>query len=542
MIKSLKNKDNIISLILIAIVSTLVIIGLIFHEPWFDEAQAYLIARDASWHDIFFFWPHYEGHPPLWHIILKLAIKLGLPYELTIKAINFLFFEAVLFLIEFRSPFSRITRTLIPLSYFLLYQYSVISRPYILLMLSVLLTAMLYKDRYNKPVVYCFSLIFMCSLHSYGIAFAGGIVIADLLSEAFHKHSIKKCIMNVISNKKLLISYVILLTIAVFLIINIIPRSDTYASEDISIKKHSYLFCLLLSFLFIPSETLITSYSSDVYLMQSEINPLYETLTAALFSLMLWICLFFIGKKRKMLFELFVPYFFLSILTSVYIMPHHFGMFLIYLLYVLWISLDKEKIKTEIIAQIFEKAKISLKLAKIIMFGAAMIFSSINLYWSGCCYYTDFNSAYYPSKDLAKWIKSKNLTNKKFLAGWYIYPIGQCISANPYFDHIFYYGPFDSYSFITHILPSEEEKKEEIARIRSKGNPDFIICNNPFFTHEICEELNIKAEYTAVAYSLPASRVFKDRKETINTYIVCTNETYKELYGKDYKVPTFERK
>ena len=43
-----------------------------FHEPWFDEAQAWLIARSASLYEILFEIPHYEGHPQMWHLPLKL--------------------------------------------------------------------------------------------------------------------------------------------------------------------------------------------------------------------------------------------------------------------------------------------------------------------------------------------------------------------------------------------------------------------------------------------------------------------------------------
>ena len=41
-----------------------------FHEPWFDEAQAWLIARDCSWWEMILERPHYEGHPPLWWMML----------------------------------------------------------------------------------------------------------------------------------------------------------------------------------------------------------------------------------------------------------------------------------------------------------------------------------------------------------------------------------------------------------------------------------------------------------------------------------------
>lgn len=43
-----------------------------FHEPWFDEAQAWLIARDCSWKELLTVRTHYEGHPPLWWMLLAI--------------------------------------------------------------------------------------------------------------------------------------------------------------------------------------------------------------------------------------------------------------------------------------------------------------------------------------------------------------------------------------------------------------------------------------------------------------------------------------
>lgn len=539
MIKPLKNKDNIISLVFIALISALVIIGLYFHEPWFDEAQAYLIARDASWHDILFFWTHYEGHPPLWHIILKFAITLGLPYEFTLKAINFIFFEAVLFLIEFRSPFSRITKTIIPFSYFLLYQYSVISRPYMLLLLAVLLAAMFYKERYDKPVRYCLSLMLMCSVHSYGIALAGGIVIADLLSEAVHGHSIKKCIMRVVNNRKLLIFYTVLLAFALFLIVDIMPRSDTYAVQEKG--KHSFFICYLLSFLFIPSETLFTSYSSNIFLMQNEINPTYEVLSAALISLVIWICLFIICKKRKMLIELFIPYCCISVLTSVYAMPRHFGIFLGFLIYILWIASDKSPIVTDEFAEKLKKTGLSQKMTKTLAVCSAAVLSAVNLYWSAICYCSDIKNTFYPGKEFAGWIKENNLSEKYFLAAWEDFVSGACITTNTYFDHVFYHAPYDEHTFLTHIMHSDEEMRNEVKSLKAEGEPDFIICGVPAQWNEVAKSLDLKDKYNAVAFSESSSMMFKNRTETIELYVMCTDETYRELYGKDYSVPVFEK-
>src|SRR4051812_40575150 len=48
------------------------------HEPWFDEAQAWLIARDATLWEILGRMS-YEGSPPLWHLLLAPLAKAGAP-------------------------------------------------------------------------------------------------------------------------------------------------------------------------------------------------------------------------------------------------------------------------------------------------------------------------------------------------------------------------------------------------------------------------------------------------------------------------------
>ena len=40
------------------------------HEPWADEAQSWLLARDLGWFQLIFGELRYEGHPGLWHSIL----------------------------------------------------------------------------------------------------------------------------------------------------------------------------------------------------------------------------------------------------------------------------------------------------------------------------------------------------------------------------------------------------------------------------------------------------------------------------------------
>ena len=42
-----------------------------FHEPWADEAQAWVIARDSKFWELFRYRLHYEGHPADWYFLLR---------------------------------------------------------------------------------------------------------------------------------------------------------------------------------------------------------------------------------------------------------------------------------------------------------------------------------------------------------------------------------------------------------------------------------------------------------------------------------------
>src|SRR5579872_4891876 len=54
--------------------------GVAYHEAWADEAQSWLLGRDASLFDLWTRLLHYEGSPGLWQTLLHLLVRAGLPY------------------------------------------------------------------------------------------------------------------------------------------------------------------------------------------------------------------------------------------------------------------------------------------------------------------------------------------------------------------------------------------------------------------------------------------------------------------------------
>ena len=101
------------------------------HVPWHDELQAVLLARDTNtltqWYTNF----RYEGHPPLWHLLLKFMLVFFDPPN-ALRAGVSLAALGTAWLIFLRSPFSPGMKLVLGLNYFLLFEYGTIARGYCL--------------------------------------------------------------------------------------------------------------------------------------------------------------------------------------------------------------------------------------------------------------------------------------------------------------------------------------------------------------------------------------------------------------------------
>src|SRR3954471_21317868 len=118
-------------LIVFSIFVTLLAVAVSHHEPWMDEAQAWLLAKDTSFKELFLKYLRYEGSPGLWHLVLMIPAKLGLPY-FTINILSAAFSACGVWIFLRYSPFPPLIRMLFPFSYFILFQYAVVARSYCL--------------------------------------------------------------------------------------------------------------------------------------------------------------------------------------------------------------------------------------------------------------------------------------------------------------------------------------------------------------------------------------------------------------------------
>ena len=212
-IKFIKNNKTFILIMLLYTIITIPL--LINHEPWRDEAQAWLIGRDLSIINIFK-QMYYEGHPCLWNLILSFFAKLNLPY-FTINIISYLIMWFTAVLILKKSPFNKFINYIIIFSSPFIYNYSIIARNYCLIPLAISLIAIIYPNRHKNTYKYTFSILFLAWTHIIMSAMAAILYFIYLYEEIIinRKTNIKE------QKKKIYISLTITIIIVLLYVIPI---------------------------------------------------------------------------------------------------------------------------------------------------------------------------------------------------------------------------------------------------------------------------------------------------------------------------------
>ena len=470
-----------------------------FHEPWFDEAQSWAIARSGTIKEILFEIPHYEGHPPLWHLILAPFAKLGAPYELSLAAVNIFFMTLAVAVLLFKSPFPKLIRCLLPFNFFLFYQYGVVSRPYCILVLAIFLAAACYKNRNEHPVKYLLCLALMCAVHSYGIIIAGCLCIVWLI-EIFTEYKKSGKLADILKDRRCWLMFCLLI-FAMLVMAAIVPDENVYLGGKMSseTEKKFDFSCINILFCFVIfSDSIITSFFNYAG-VPSEIASQIPVIVVSILLVALFVTITYRNKK---LLTFLLPYGVLSIFGSfVYISPHHIGVITAFVIFVLWIIVDESgkvllpEYMNKILAKIGKKLKVIVK-------AIAFLPLLIPIAWSCTSSYFDIRYPYW-FDEAADFIKEYHLDDYKIIGYWqqvlngeidddafwnvdeadymwHDYPNLQGISValNPYFDkNIFCYFNIDKHdkTFQYYRANTQKEAEEEFSKWREQGEPDVVI-------------------------------------------------------------------
>ena len=151
------------------------------HEMWRDELESWLIARQSG--SIFDLVKNmrYEGHPPLWFLLLFVVTRFT-KWVTAMQLLNVVIATGTAYLIAARSPFSKLQKILLCFGYFPLYEFGVISRNYgIGLFLLVWFCASYRPDRKQNWIIPALLLSLLANTSVYGsiiaITFAASLFV-----------------------------------------------------------------------------------------------------------------------------------------------------------------------------------------------------------------------------------------------------------------------------------------------------------------------------------------------------------------------------
>jgi hypothetical protein len=147
--------------------------GVAHHELWLDEAHHYLFARDSRtlsdlWHNM-----RYDGHPILWNVLLMPVTYFSTDPS-WMQWFHVLIAVAAVGIFLFYSPFRIWEKILFISGYFMLYEYTVISRNYALFMLFLFSSLVCYDRR--RYVLLGVMLVGLANTHFFGLAAAAAFV------------------------------------------------------------------------------------------------------------------------------------------------------------------------------------------------------------------------------------------------------------------------------------------------------------------------------------------------------------------------------
>ena len=489
-----------------------------FHEPWFDEAQSWLIARDSSFVDLLTLRPHYEGHPPLWTLLLSIPAKTGIPYEIGLKGVQLLCVALLGGWLIFRAPFSKLAVFLLPFTYFLCFQYGVTSRPYALLCAALFMVAHYWKQSDSKPSdtwKLALSLVLLCAISAYGIALAAGFALAWIW-RATKSAGIKKAFAEIVSNTNRLVSWIILALVGIASIICIWPASNAFASRE-TFDGNSPL-TQFLSFIFVmPSESMFTQFAGDVSLRRLTLS-VPSAIICVIISILIWDFAVRIAYRRGMLVSLILPYLTFAAVATQYFTLHHAGIVFAFFIAQLWMCIACKPLESkDIPAIIFKLFKVVNKSANksenktedkdtnksarskvttsVITAIITIVLLSPSLIWNAYSCVNDIRFDYSGSRALAQFIKQKHAENKRFVTSWLhqdektdkqgnvIVPefedihqySWQLITANPYFLKNLIDCSYKNSSFITNEQISRYQASDELSACRAKKEPEFFV-------------------------------------------------------------------
>ena len=389
--------------ILLGIYVVLQGVMLVYHEPWRDEAQAWLLARDADPWSLA--WNHlrYEGTPGLWHALLLLPAKTGLPY-VSVNVISAALGAFAAYLVLRHSPFPSAVRALLPFTFFLFYQYGVVARSYTLLAPLLFLVAIVWPRKKERVYLFTFLLVLLANVSTHGALIAGSLMAVHVLDVVRNRGGLTRDVL-----RRQVVAAGAFVVVTLLLVVQLRPPSDRVASFEspglASIRTATSIF-----------NGAITG---------------FEPLSVVVFGALVW----WFWRTRTLLMFVVPAVALLALSVFAYHRHYHEGIWWLLALFVLWVGLAD---RSRVVAA-------GPRTRQLMLAGVATIVA-VHLVWSASSFRFDLEEPYSGSEALANYLKAHAEDKTIYAAGFpsrdgETHPSvgGSAASAvQPYFDRNIY--------------------------------------------------------------------------------------------------------
>lgn len=399
--EKLKENNKILNTIILIIFISLSLFVGAKHEPWADEAQAWLIARDASIYDIIFHIARYEGSPVMWHLLLKFFIVLKLPYNYYFLVP--IFFQSIgIYIILYKLKINNLYKIILPFTFFIGFEYTIKARSYCLLLPILATIAMIYDDRKEHVYLYNFFVLLLSFVSLHGTVISGTlylIEIIEILKSFDEKRNLKKI-------SKEIISVALISLLYIFIVATVFPPNDIYVNIALGNIDDSNV---VIAFLYWTIKILeaFTLKFKDYFKFGI---PSFVLMVA------IFICVLKSNKKKTLFLSLFLlPVIFICFVR---VSNQHIGIIFYSFLFAVYLVKDEVTDK-----------------CKEVFFVLFTIVLCIQVIWYVDSAKAEISLDYSAGKKVSEYIKSLDYENKKIYAsGYYV------VSILPYFDNNIFYG------------------------------------------------------------------------------------------------------
>ncbi|MEO8085447.1 MAG: hypothetical protein ABI763_01430 [Bacteroidota bacterium] len=172
----MKSENNLLfNSVVLVLYCSLIIFGIQHHELWGDEIHSWNIVKGSHTLPELFKNIRYEGHPPLWYLILFPITQFSHAL-IYLKAVQLVFCLGTAVLILFFSPFSKIQKVLVLCGYYFVFEYAVLARNYMPAVFIALCIAAIHPRQFKyKTNCYYFLLFLLSNVHLLGLLLAMSI-------------------------------------------------------------------------------------------------------------------------------------------------------------------------------------------------------------------------------------------------------------------------------------------------------------------------------------------------------------------------------